>query len=65
MKAYKFKIGQLVFVYTARNDDAPDGAYIITKRLPEHHGHLQYQVRSSSEDCNRVVRESELRYHSR
>jgi hypothetical protein len=65
MKEYKFKIGQLVIVHTARNDDAPDGAYIITKRLPKHHGHLQYQMRSSSADCHRVVRESELRYHSR
>jgi hypothetical protein len=60
MKAYKFKIGQMVFV---RCDDAPGDAYIVTQRLPEFHGQLQYQVRSSSKDRDRVVRENELRQH--
>ena len=61
MKAYKFKIGQTVFIRVARGDNAPGGAYIITKRLPEQHGEFQYQVRSSSEDYDRVVRENEIR----
>jgi hypothetical protein len=61
MRTYKFKIGQMVFISTARSDDGPEGAYIVTQRLPELHGQLRYQVRSSSEDYNRVVRESELR----
>jgi hypothetical protein len=61
MKAYKFKIGQMVFVRAARNDDVPEGTYIITKRLPALHGQLQYQVRSSLEEYDLVVREHELR----
>ena len=61
---HKFKIGQMVSVHAPRSDDAPGDAYIITQRLPEHHGQLQYQVRSSSKDYDRVVRESELRHHS-
>ena len=61
MKVYKFKIGQTVFIRAAHCDDVPGGAYIITKRLPERHGELQYGVRSSYEDYDRVVRENELR----
>jgi hypothetical protein len=61
MRAYKFKIGQTVFVRLADSDDAPEGAFIITKRLPECRGQLQYQVRNSAYEYDRVVLEGELR----
>jgi hypothetical protein len=58
---YKYKIGQTVFVYRAFN--VPTGAYVVTKRLPERDGELEYQIRGTAEPHVRVVRESQLRTH--
>ena len=61
MPTYKFKIGQTVFVEVVRNSNFPAGAYIVTQRMPERDGELEYRVRSSNEPHERVVRESQLR----
>jgi hypothetical protein len=58
MSDYKFKIGQSVFVRHVPN--APSGAYIVTKRMPERGGQFQYQVKNVNESHERVVDESQL-----
>jgi hypothetical protein len=61
MPTYKFQIGQTVFLDPAHNLNIPGGACIVTKKLPESNGELEYRVRSVNEPYERVVRESELR----
>jgi hypothetical protein len=61
MPTYKFQIGQTVFLAPARSQNVPGGAYIVTKKLPENNGELEYRVKSVNEPHERVVRESELR----
>ena len=61
MPTYKFHIGQTVFIVPAPNLNIPGGAYIVTKKLPEHNGELEYRVRGVAEPYERVVRESELK----
>jgi hypothetical protein len=60
MPTYKFKIGETVFLKSSRGLNLPGGAYIVTKKLPEHDGEFEYRVRSSYEPHERVVRESQL-----
>jgi hypothetical protein len=55
---HKFKIGQSV--YLERSFAVPGGAYVITKRLPEHGGEFEYRIKSVNEPHERVVRESQL-----
>jgi hypothetical protein len=38
----------------------PEGAYIVTKKLPERDGEFEYRVKSANEAHERVVREGEL-----
>jgi hypothetical protein len=40
--------------------DAPPGAYVVTKLLPKSGGEFGYQIRSSLEGHDRVVKESQL-----
>jgi hypothetical protein len=61
MTIHKFKMGQTVYPISFRNENAPGGAYVVIKRMPEHNGEYEYQVRSSYEQDQRVVRESQLR----
>jgi hypothetical protein len=61
MPTHKFQIGQTVFLTPTLSRNIPGGAYIITKKLPEHNGKFEYRVRSVNESYERVVRESELR----
>ena len=61
MPTYKFHIGQTVFIVPAPNLNIPGGAYIVTKKLPEHNGEFEYRVRGVVEPYERVVRESELK----
>jgi hypothetical protein len=60
MPIYKFQTGQTVFLDASVSQDIAGGAYIITKKLPEHNGEFEYRVRSVSEPYERVVREREL-----
>ena len=59
---YKFNIGQTVFLerYLERPLGVSGGAYVITKRLPEHDGEFEYQIKSVNEPHERVARESQL-----
>ncbi len=52
MPTYKFKIGQTVFVEAVRNSNFPAGAYIITQRMPERDGELEYRVRRATSRTN-------------
>jgi hypothetical protein len=56
----KFKIGEIVFLRPSLSQNAPAGAYVVIKRLPEYHGEFEYQVRNSYE-LHELVRENELR----
>ena len=60
---HKFNIGQTVYltVYLERFLSVSGGAYIITKRLPEHDGEFEYQIKSVNEPHERVARESQLK----
>jgi hypothetical protein len=60
MPTHKFQIGQSAFLTPSLSRNIPGGAYIITKKLPEHNGEFEYRVRSVNESYERVVRESEL-----
>ena len=59
---YKFDIGQTVFLerYLERPLGVLGGAYVITKRLPEHDGEFEYRIKSVNEPHERVARESQL-----
>ena len=61
MTIYKFKIGETVFLKPSRDQNFPRGAYVVIGKLPEHAGEYAYRVRSSYEQHERVVRESQLR----
>ena len=61
MPDHRFKIGQIVFLTRLLSGNMPGGTYIIIKRLPKHDGEFEYQVRSSTEPHQRVVRENQLR----
>jgi hypothetical protein len=61
MTTHKFKIGQTVYLISFRSENAPRGTYVVIKIMPEHKGEYEYQVRSSYEQYQRVVRESQLR----
>jgi hypothetical protein len=58
MPTYKFQIGQTVFLRPSLS--ILGGAYIITKKLPERDGELEYRVKSANEPHERVVPESQL-----
>jgi hypothetical protein len=61
MTTHKFKIGQAVYLISFRSENASRGTYVVIKIMPEHNGEYEYQVRSSYEQHQRVVRESQLR----
>jgi hypothetical protein len=61
MKAHKFKPGQFVRIQSARSNLAPPGGrYEIVRQLPPENNDFQYRVRSTADNHERVVRESEL-----
>jgi hypothetical protein len=60
MPTYKFQVGQTVFIVPSLFRGRPTGKYLVTKKLPERHGELEYCVRSANEAYERVVGESEL-----
>jgi hypothetical protein len=60
---HKFNIGQTVFLerYLERALGVSGGAYVITKRLPEHDGEFEYRIKSVNEPHERMVGESQLK----
>ena len=61
MLTSKFKTGQIVFLSGSFDQRAREGAYIITKTMPERDGEPEYRVQSVNEPHDRVVRESQVR----
>jgi len=61
MPTYKFQIGQTVFIVPFLFRDSPVATCVVTKKLPERDGVLEYCVKSADEAYERVVGESELR----
>jgi hypothetical protein len=61
MPDHQFHIGQTVFLDPSLERNLPRGAFIVTKKLPEHDGEFEYRVKSINEPHERVVRESQLR----
>jgi hypothetical protein len=58
---HKFHLGQSVtFRAPGGRLFAPPGAYVVTAKLPERDGEFEYHIRSTSEQHERVARESEL-----
>jgi hypothetical protein len=57
---HKFLLGQAVSYRVPHGIDAVHGAYIVTAKLPERDGQLEYRIRSPAEQHERVVTESEL-----
>jgi len=62
MPTPKFRMGQIVtYRAAARGLDAPPGAYMIIKRLPQgEDGQFEYRIRNLNEEHERVAKESEL-----
>jgi hypothetical protein len=54
MPTYKFQIGQTSFLTPSLTLNIPGGAYIVTRKLPEHNGEFGYRVKSANEACERV-----------
>ncbi len=61
MPTHKFHVGQIVSLIPSRQLNVPGGAYIITKKMPEHDGEFEYRIKSVTEPHERVARESQLR----
>jgi hypothetical protein len=59
MPEHKFKLGQRLFLLRALN--APDGPYVVVKRLPKRDGEFEYQIKSLTDNHERVARESQLK----
>ena len=64
MAAHKFKVGQLVTIYSKRHAVWAE-SFEIVRLLPHQDGEPQYRVRSTRDGHERVVFESELRAHLR
>jgi len=61
MAAHKFKIGQSVRLRsTVEARQAAAGEYRIVRQLPQPDGSIHYRVRSSADEHEMVVKESEL-----
>jgi hypothetical protein len=61
MNDHKFKPGQFVRVMPTRGFAAtPAGRYEIVRTLPPRDDENQYRIRSTEDNRERVVRESEL-----
>jgi len=60
MPTHKFKIGETVFLKPSLARSVRGGAYLVTKKLPEHNGEFEYRIKSMNEPHERVVPESEL-----
>ncbi len=58
---HRFRIGQKVqLVRYAPQVNAASGPYEVTRQLPIDDGECRYRIKSSSEQYERVVKESDL-----
>jgi hypothetical protein len=60
MAEHRYRIGQRVGLAARMSRSAPTGSYVVTKRLPERDGEVEYRIKHMSEAHERVARESEL-----
>ena len=62
MPIHRFHVGQTVLYRPSiRLQDAPGGAYEITRRLPQNgEGQFEYRIRSPRETHERLAKENEL-----
>jgi hypothetical protein len=61
MPSHKFRIGQMVDFVPAQRYSAASCSYKILRLLPSEGGERLYRIKTITEGCDRVVRESELR----
>jgi hypothetical protein len=59
MPSHKFQVGEIVLL-TSVSRNVPGGAYEVIKLLPHNGDEFQYQIKSASEEHQRVAGESEL-----
>jgi hypothetical protein len=57
---HRFRPGQSVRLIGAGSRNAPGGLYQVVRRLPYGDGDLQYCIKSSREQHDRVVKERDL-----
>ena len=55
-----FKIGQTVRFTPGTHERSFAGVYTVTRRLPDERGEIQYRIKSTKDDHERVVREGQL-----
>jgi hypothetical protein len=58
---HKFYLGQAVEYHAPCILYAPRGPYIVTVKLPERDGQLEYRIRSPKETHERIAQESDPR----
>ena len=63
MAGHRFRVGQSVsYTPASRSQDAPRGAYEITRLLPQgDDGEFEYRIKHSGEAHERIAKQSELR----
>lgn len=61
MSSHKFRIGQMVDFVPIRRCVSTSRSYKILRLLPSEGGERLYRIKTISEACDRVARESELR----
>ena len=58
--SHKFILGQAVEYHSPRGLYAPPGIYVVTAKLQERDGELEYYIKHTSELHERIAKESEL-----
>lgn len=58
--AYTFKVGQTVRFTPGTHERSFAGLYKVVGRLPEERGEIQYRIKSTKDDHERVVREGQI-----
>jgi hypothetical protein len=57
---HKFILGQAVAYTPSHETYAPPGIYVVTAKLQERDGELEYYIKHTSELHERIAKESEL-----
>lgn len=55
-----FKVGQTVRFTPGTHERSFAGLYRVVGRLPEERGEVQYRIKSTKDDHERVVREGQI-----
>jgi hypothetical protein len=57
---HRFRIGQLVRFTPGMHERSYGGTYRIVARLPEERGEMQYRIKNTKDEHERVVREAQI-----